>query len=164
MSALDWSVEAMCQAADRVQRVPNGREREAFAAIGETLWWIGIVDENLRERKPEIYGSHVTFTLGERPLLMGLRYARNRFTHGVDVLHYVEPDGILHGDPRGYRSIWKWRSLPAEHRDYVVGNPGRSARKQYKAYQAAVAGTDVHQSFVNALSVLRGVAWSSSTD
>lgn len=158
---LDLAVAAMCQAADRVARVSATEAAGAFAAIGEVLWWVSVVDDNVKTLNQSLYQRHLEYELGDRPLLLALRYARNRFTHQVDVLEYIQPDGVLHDDPRGYVTLWRWQSLQPEQWDKKGGRARRS-REGYEAYQRVLAGGDVHQSLVNALSVLRGLAWSPS--
>jgi hypothetical protein len=156
---LEWAVKAMCEAADRVPRVSDADPSAVFAAVGETLWWIGVTDESLRSRDKASHEGVVRQALGDRPLLLGLRYARNRFTHRVDVLLYVEAAGALLDDPRGYVTAWRWRSLEPE-RWAELGKRGRSAEKEYDAYQETLAGVDVHRSLVDALTPLRASAWS----
>lgn len=156
---LEWAVKAMCEAADRLQRTPHSDTAAAFATIGETLWWIGVVDERLRARDRLAHEEFVRQALGDRLLLLGLRYGRNRFTHRLDVLRYVEPHGVFHHDPRGYITAWEWRSLPPEHWE-DLGTRARTARRGHRAYQATLAGGDVHRSLVDALTPLRASAWS----
>ena len=47
MIALGFSVTAMNAAADRVNMIAAGDLEGAFAAIGETVWWVTVVSDTL---------------------------------------------------------------------------------------------------------------------
>ena len=55
--ALGWSVEAMNAAADRVNKIPAAETGLAFAAFGEAVWWITVVNDALAKRYPEAYAG-----------------------------------------------------------------------------------------------------------
>lgn len=55
--ALGWSVEAMNAAADRVNKIPAAETGLAFAAFGEAVWWITVVNDALAKRYPEAYAA-----------------------------------------------------------------------------------------------------------
>ena len=46
--ALTWSIKAICDAMNRVNRVPASDLAAGYAAIGESVWWITIVNDTLR--------------------------------------------------------------------------------------------------------------------
>ena len=52
----------MTLAVDRVNTVPAARESRAFAAIGEAVWWITIVNDTLRNRHAEAYDLALKLT------------------------------------------------------------------------------------------------------
>ena len=94
----------------------------AFASTCEVLWWISNLDELLERRLGSRYiEERKEHHIGDQ--LMGLRYARNRLTHKLDILELVEPGGNLKDAAFGTPGYWKWCSLPAEGR---TGNPGES--------------------------------------
>jgi hypothetical protein len=140
----------MNEAADRVSRVTWKDPRAAFAAVGETLWWIVVVDTSLAESaEGRAYVVQRTRDPAGR-LLIGLRHARNRFAHDFNVLEYVDPHAVLESDPRGFVTIWRWRSL----------SPTRAKGKRgHEEYERRLAGRDVNASLVEALTFLRAAAW-----
>jgi hypothetical protein len=46
-SALRWSITAMSDTAQRLSQVAAWDRARAFAAIGEAVWWVTIVDATL---------------------------------------------------------------------------------------------------------------------
>lgn len=147
-TSLHWLEAAMNAAADRMIDVERSQPELAFAAIGETLWWVCILDDALRGRFGRAYTALSREDPYTRDLLKALRHARNRFAHSFDVLEYVEPTEFTGGAwEGGYRILWRWASLPA-----LPPGRGKSGEEQY---QAILAGTDVKQSLVRALTHLR---------
>ena len=106
---LQWAVQAMNRALERVRAVGWNDPIGAFAAIGESLWWIGVVYDHLRNHFPMAYGAVLADDAENiEGLLMGLRFARNRITHGVDEVNYVAAKGT---DPASFRARCTSRSL-----------------------------------------------------
>jgi hypothetical protein len=54
-TALDWSVAAMHDATNNVNRIRAANPAEAFAAIAEAVWWVTLVDDNIRARHGKAY-------------------------------------------------------------------------------------------------------------
>ena len=62
--ALDWSIQAMQRATNRLNQTSN--LSQAFAAIGESVWWITIVNDTVKDSNfavlrlgsPNRVGSH----------------------------------------------------------------------------------------------------------
>ncbi len=143
--ALAWAVDAMNAAADRLTLASPSDPDLAFSAVGETLWWVCTVDGALSNRLGRDYrartrdGIEDTYT---PRLFAGLRYARNRFTHDVDVVDYVgmadREDSVL---------AWRWKSLPPI--GTKRGNHGESE------YETLLAGYPVRQVLVHACTFLR---------
>src|ERR1035438_1964332 len=80
---LNWSITVMLRAFERVPGTGWEDPMGAFAAIGETLWWIGVVREGL----DELYPGATSALAAREPqrideLLAGLRFARNRIEIG----------------------------------------------------------------------------------
>lgn len=145
---LGWVENAMNAAADRMIDVERSQPELAFAAIGETLWWVCILDDTLHRRFDRRYAALSRDDPYTPDLLRALRHARNRLAHSFDVLEYVEPTDISGGAwEGGYRVLWKWASLPV-----LPQRRGKSGEEQY---QRVLAGTDVKQSLVRALTHLR---------
>jgi hypothetical protein len=146
---LRWSVDAMNAAADRAAKVGWNEPVMAFAATAETLWWIGVVHEQVRDNYPDVYEQVVS---EESPsiltLLNGLRYARNRVTHAVDEVRYLEGRAL---GPDGFGAAWFWQSVP----------PRVDGRQpdEHDDYEKIVAGKLVQSTLVRALRFLRTAAW-----
>jgi len=134
---LQWAVQAMNRALERVRAVGWNDPVGAFAAIGESLWWIGVVHDHLRNHFPMAYDDVVGDEAeGIKGLFIGLRFARNRITHGVDEVNYVAATGT---DPASFRARWTWRSLAPR----VGGN-----NFGYLEYEKEVAGQNVVESLL----------------
>jgi hypothetical protein len=82
----------------------------------------------------------------------GLRYARNRLTHKLDILEPVEPGGNTMNADYGTPGYWRWRwsDLPPEGR---TGNPGEPEYRRY------IAGHLVQSILTMVLTFLRTQAW-----
>jgi hypothetical protein len=137
VAAIDWSVAAMAEATGRVAWAWDASR--AAAAVGESVWWITLIDATLVRYHPRDY----EITLAKRPpahrlqleeTLAGLRYVRNLLGCSTDPAEL-----IMSGDSGG----WRWRPLP---RPALTGMSPR-ARKwetaRYEAYQARLADRDV---------------------
>jgi hypothetical protein len=149
--AIGWSIESMNRAADRVNMVPPHDAVGAFAAIGETLWWVTLVNDTLRRRHPDAYDHALNLqTPRVQDVIEGLRSIRHRLGHEVDLVEIIElvaarPD--VYGD--GRVTAWRWRAVPPPTR-----SDGRDL-KGYAAYQFAVEGRNIVDTFTQALCFLR---------
>lgn len=166
VTALDLAVEAMNAAADRVQRVEADDYAGAYAATGEALFWFGVVREELWKHHHAAYqdvldeqsGGFDTVRENTRQRILGLWHVRDRITHEVDVIGYFHDGVPLEGDPRGYRTSWRWRLLLQPESALNAGKGrGFSPLDKYEAYVAVIVGQEVHDTFVRALSFLRAV-------
>lgn len=146
-----WVVDAMNRAADRMIHVHWHQPDEAYSAIGETLWWLCILEDLLRQRHGRSYKKALAHEPPTGDLLTAMRYARNRFAHSADVLEFVEPTALTGSQwVGGYQVAWKWRYLPP-----VPSARGTRGEIEYKK---TLANRDVKQSLVEALTFLRSVA------
>jgi hypothetical protein len=83
MSALSWSVAAMCEATGRLARVRAWDRARAAWAVADAVWWVTIVDATLVRYHPEDYdGVLADQAPAERRVtedtLAGLRFVRNQ--------------------------------------------------------------------------------------
>ncbi len=86
-AALDWSMLAMHEATDRVNKIPASDLSRAFAAIGEAVWWITIVSDTLRHADTAKYNYALELTTpNPTDTILGLRSVRNRIGHEVDLV------------------------------------------------------------------------------
>jgi hypothetical protein len=129
---LYWCVEAMDRAFERVRAAGWNDPVGAYAAIAETLFWIDVVDEQLRQH----HRRHYEATLAEQhedicQMLSGLLFARNRITHEVDEVGYILGAAKR---PDTFAAAWTWQTLPPR--------PGGRQVRLHRHYQETIAGRD----------------------
>ena len=95
-SALQWAITAMSDTTDRLPRVKAVDRPRAFAAIGEAVWWVTIVDATLVRHHPAAYdGVTARQAPAERELiegtLAGMRFVRNQMGAETDHVDFVHP-------------------------------------------------------------------------
>ncbi len=146
---LEWSQVAMLRALERARSTGWNDPQGVFAAVGETVWWICVLDEQLRAP-----GYHLVYeaALAEEPpttepLLSGLRHVRDRMAHAVDEVNYLIATPT---NAASFEATWTWRPLP----------PWRDTRhpQRYEAYQAALAGRDLRDTLPVATVFVAGTA------
>jgi hypothetical protein len=137
--ALGWSVGAMQDAVERVNTVSSSEPHRAFAAIGEAVWWITIVDSTLRSRHRPAYDLAM-FPSSFPPIaetIAGLRSVRNRIGHEVDLVDFIEPVASRPDLGDGRITAWRWKATRQPTR--------RDARdlKGHRSYEDALAGRNI---------------------
>jgi len=165
VTPLDLAVDAMNAAADRVQQAEADDYARAYAATGEALFWFGVVRGELWTHHRRAYQAILDEQSGgidyvlqnARQRILGLWHVRDRITHEVDVITYFHDGVPIEGDPRGYRTSWRWRLLPPPAGMSNSGKGENSPLAKYEAYKAVLVGQEVHDTFVRALSFLRMV-------
>ncbi|MGH3272355.1 MAG: hypothetical protein ACRDN1_25315, partial [Trebonia sp.] len=65
-SALGWAIIAMRDVTERLGRVRASDHPQAFAVIGEAVWWVTIVDATLVRYHPEAYEQTLAGMQGPR--------------------------------------------------------------------------------------------------
>jgi hypothetical protein len=148
--ALGWSVQAMDDATDRVNKISEYDMPKAFAAIGEAVWWITIVNDTLSSK----YRAAYDFALdGQTPrvedVIEGLRSVRHRIGHEVDLVDFIEAVGSRTDRGDGRITAWKWKSIRAPTRSKARDVQG------HRAYESAVAERNFAQIFMQATGFLR---------
>jgi hypothetical protein len=141
-TALDWSLQAMLEATNRVNMVHASTVSQAFAAIGESVWWITMVDDNIRARYGKAYNRAAKGTVphpGET--MRGLRSVRNRIGHEVEVVDFIVAIGSRSDRGDGRISAWAWQSVPSPR--------SRAPREvaSHRAYETALAGNNIVHTF-----------------
>jgi hypothetical protein len=158
-SAFDWAITAMRDATGRLMRV-TGRDRpRAFAAIGEAMWWITIVDATLVRYHPDTYDEVMAAQPGaERRLiegtLSGLRFVRNRMGQYLDPADFIEPAESRSGPGDAGIMAWTWKPV---RRPALAPLPPRGQAwemTRYRAYQAQLAGHTMGETFERAAGFL----------
>jgi hypothetical protein len=150
-SALRWSLTAMHDTTERLGRVRPSDRAQAFAVIGEAVWWVTIVDATLFRYYPEDYDAALAGLGEERQAteatFAGLRFVRNRMGYHADHADFIQPctDGLGRGDAP--ITEWTWRPLPVPA---VATLPPRGQEwelSRYEAYQELLAGRNVGETF-----------------
>jgi hypothetical protein len=159
VSALKWSISAMRDTTERLPRISAWNRPRAFAAIGEAVWWVTIVDATLVRHHPDTYDAVLAGqTLAERRLieetLTGLRFVRNRMGHEVDHVDFIHPQASRPGPDARRITVWTWKSLPVPA---LVTLPPRGQAwemTRYEAYQTQLAGRTIGEIFGRAAAFL----------
>jgi anti-sigma B factor antagonist len=146
-SALAWSLAAMSEATARLPALKVWDQERAFAAIGEAVWWITMVDATLVRHHQGAYDAVMAaHSRPERQQIVeslgGLRFIRNWTGRGAPLSETIDPGA-------GSRRIthWTWKpvgepalaGLPPRARDWELA--------RYRAYQACLAGHTVGETF-----------------
>jgi hypothetical protein len=150
-SALRWAFTAMHDTTRRLGRVRASDRAQAFAVIGEAVWWVTIVDATLVRHYPDDYDAALAgLPARERQAtettFAGLRFVRNRMGYHADHADFIEP-AIDEGGRDAPITEWTWRSLPEPA---VATLPPRGQEwelSRYQAYQDVLAGHSVGETF-----------------
>ena len=150
-SALSWSITAMRDTTERLGRVRASDRAQAFAVIGEAVWWVTIVDATLVRYYPEDYDTALASLPGQRrretdTTFGGLRFVRNRMGYYADHADFIEPRTRPDGGDAPITE-WTWRSLPPPS---VAALPPRGQEwelSRYQAYQDLLAGRTIGETF-----------------
>ena len=155
--AIDWSVTAMTEAAGRLAVAGTWDLSRLAAAVGETVWWVTLVDATLVRYHPRDYEKALASETVRRrkteETLEGLRYVRNQLGKSVD------PTVFVRAAARGDGAVtWTWRPLPAPD---LTGRGHRAQQwemSRYRAYQARLAGRAIARTFTRCTEFLAQAA------
>jgi hypothetical protein len=159
-SALQWSITAMNETAERLPAAGAWDQPRAFAVIGETVWQVTIVDATLVRYYPDDYDA----VLAGQPAaerrriegaMGGLRYVRNRMRHETDHADFICPEpGRAALDGAGI-TAWTWKSVPEPPLAALLPRGRAWELTRYRDYQAHLAGRAVGEVFERATAFLR---------
>ena len=156
-SALAWSLTAMSEAAERLRGVPAWDRPRAFAAIGEAVWWITMVDATLVRHHPGIYdAARAAQAPAERQLvdqtLAGLRFVRNWMGREAGLAGVIETGGVSAAN----RPItgWAWTGAPEPSLAPLPPSKQEWEMARYLAYQAHLAGRTIGETVKLAVTFL----------
>jgi hypothetical protein len=154
--AIDWSVTAMAEAAGRLSAADGWELHRLAAAVGETVWWVTLVDATLVRYHPRSYAKALAdASVKQRKIeetLAGLRYVRNQIGQSAD------PVSFLQAAPDDVRADWIWRSLPEPSLDRLGARARQWELNRYRAYQARLAGHDIARTFTRCADFLAQAA------
>jgi hypothetical protein len=163
VNALQWSITAMSDTAERLASVQARDWPQAFALIGEAVWWVTIVDATLVRHHAEAYDAVMADqTPAQRRLiegtLTGLRFVRNRIGDEVDLDELIEPGAPGPGAGDGPVTGWTWKSVPEPALASLPPRARSWEMTRYRAYQAQLAAHTIGEIFGRAVPVLEFTA------
>lgn len=158
-SALAWSTIAMRETTDRIGKVRSTDRPQAFAVIGEAVWWITIVDATLVRYHPEAYeGLLDTLPDVQRRLTEGtfggLRFVRNRMGYYADHADFIQPEAGADGSHDAPITAWTWKGLPSPAMQTLPPRGQAWELNRYRAYQDHLAGRTMKETFDRAVTFL----------
>ncbi len=159
VSALQWSVTAMSDVAERLARGRAWDRQRAFALIGEAVWWVTIVDATLVRHHPDAYDSVLAgYPRTERTqieeTLSGLRSVRNRVGQDVDLPDLVAPVASATGAGADRITAWAWRLAPEPSLAALQPRGQEWEMMRYRSYQSYLAGHTIGDVFGRASAFL----------
>ncbi len=151
-SALGWAFTAMHDTTERLGRVRPGDRAQAFAVIGEAVWWVTIVDATLFRYYPEDYDTALAGLSAQdrqavEATFAGLRFVRNRMGYHADHADFIQPSPNESGGGDAPITEWTWRSLPAPAVETLPPRGQEWELSRYEAYQDLLAGRPVGETF-----------------
>ncbi|HEV3382968.1 MAG TPA: hypothetical protein VG142_18535 [Trebonia sp.] len=151
-SALSWAVIAMRDATERLGRVRPTDRPQAFAVIGEAVWWVTIVDATIVRYHSQVYDAALAvLPAAERRTVEGtfggLRFVRNRMGYYADHADFIRPESGPDGAGDAPITMWTWRSLPKPALDSLAPRGREWELARYKAYQNWLAGHAIGETF-----------------
>jgi hypothetical protein len=155
--AIDWSVIAMTEATGRLAFAGGWDLQRVAAAVGETVWWVTLVDATLVRYHPRDYESALASKAVRRRktegTLAGLRYVRNQLGKSVDPANFVRP--TVDGDGT---SGWAWSPLPEPGLEGLAVRSRQWELSRYQAYQGRLADRDIARTFARCTEFLAQAA------
>lgn len=133
-------VEAMLQAIGRTRDAQSFGNKESFyASAAESLWWLTMLDETLWSSTYDD-GDYVTVRecSDEGRHLLGMRYARNRQVHDVDVTG-MQGNPLLARQDTQSDHVWLWRALEGEGVPPYTPKEGEWGKRGETVYRDALA-------------------------
>jgi len=158
-SALQWSVIAMSETAQRLPQVRVWDRPRALALIGEAVWWVTIVDATLVRHHAGVYDGVMS---GQDPaerrltegILTGLRFVRNRIGRDAELSEFVEPAAPGTGAGNARITGWTWKRAPEPALAPLAPRAQAWEMARYRAYQARLAGRTIGETFGRAAAFL----------
>ena len=121
----------------------------AFAAIGEAVWWITVVDKTFE--KTTEYGNAILAGQHPSQVLAGLRSICNRMAHDVDLVDFAGLEAVRPDPGDGRIAAWVWQR---------VSPPVTKSSREYRNYEeycTALGARAVVEAFTVASGALRHV-------
>ncbi len=159
-SALQWSITAMNDTTHRLAQVTAWNPERAFAAIGEAVWWVTIVDATLVRHHLDAYDRVMA---GQAPAdrqlteetLAGLRFVRNQIGDEADLAEFIAPNETGPDPGNGHITGWTWNPVPKPKLTALAPRGQAWEMTRYQAYQAQLAGRTIGETFTRAATFLK---------
>lgn len=153
-SALEWAVLGMRDTTGRLGRVRPADRSQAFAVIGEAVWWVTIVDATMvryhpREYEEALAGLSSADRARTEGTFGGLRFVRNWMGYHADHSEFICPVGDGSGG-MGPITGWTWRPLPEPPLDSLGPRGQAWERERYRAYRRWLAERTMEETFQRA--------------
>jgi hypothetical protein len=168
-SALSWAVIGMRDTTGRLGRVRPMDRPQAFAVIGEAVWWVTIVDATVVRYHPQVYETSLAGLPGaERArtegTFAGLRFVRNRMGYYADHADFIQPETSTDGARDLAIPAWTWKPLPKPALDSLPPRGRKWEMERYTAYQEWLAGHTMGEIFDRSARFLAGAARAAGTE
>src|SRR5215472_15798694 len=158
-NALGWATIAMRDVTERLGRVGASDHPQAFAVIGEAVWWVTIVDATLVRYHPDDY-EHALSGLPD-PLrrltegtFEGLRFVRNRMGYYADHSDFIQPRLSADGGHDAPITAWTWKWMSEPPVETLPPRGQAWEMNRYWAYQDQLAGHTLGETFDRAATFL----------
>ena len=151
-SALDWAIIAMRDVTERLGKVRACDHPQAFAVIGEAVWWVTIVDATLVRYHPDAYEQALAGLPAARRRLTdatfgGLRFVRNRMGYYADHGDFIQPKPNAEGTDDAPIAAWTWKPLPAPPVETLPPRGQEWELSRYRDYQDRLADRTIGETF-----------------
>ena len=150
-SALRWAFTAMHDTTRRLGRLRASDRAQAFAVIGEAVWWVTIVDATLVRHYPDVYERALDRLTDQdreatETTFAGLRFVRNRMGYHADHADFIKPCPDDAGADAPITE-WTWRPLPEPAVETLAPRGQEWELSRYEAYMDRLAGHRVCETF-----------------
>ncbi len=158
-SPLGWAIIAMRDTTERLGKIRARDRPQAFAVIGEAVWWVTIVDATLVRYYPDAYDQALAGLSGAQRrqtegTFGGLRFVRNRMGYYADHADFIQPLSSEDGHRDAPISDWTWKSLPEPPVESLPPRGQEWEMSRYQAYQDHLAGRTIGETFDRAAAFL----------
>src|SRR6516165_5287933 len=158
-SPLGWAIIAMRDTTERLGKVRASDRPQAFAVIGEAVWWVTIVDATLVRYHPDAYdhalaGLSATQRRLTENTFAGLRFVRNRMGYYTDHADFIQPRRSEDGDHDAPITAWTWKALPPPPKESLPPRGQEWELSRHQSYQDLLAGHTVGETFDRAAAFL----------
>ena len=158
-SALLWSITAMSEATGRLPQAGIWDRGRAYAAVGEAVWWVTLVDATMVRHHAEVYDAVLAGqSAAQRPrieaTLAGLRFVRNQASGKTGLAPFIQAAAPGLSTGNGRLTGWRWKPVPLP---VLASLPPRAQAwemTRYQAYQAQLAGHTIGETFRRAATFL----------